>query len=244
MPPFDQLNDREKTETHKGFCARCEQSIHNFCSGLPLEETQHLESILSQIQYETHSTIFREGDAAQNLYSVGSGAVKLYKLLPDGRRQITAFLFRGNFFGLSNNGSYSYTAEAMTPVSLCRFPKKKLDELFESHPKLEKRMLEATTGELVAAQDQFLMLGRKTAREKVATFLVNLCVRLAPEHETLQNLTLPMNRSDIADFLGLTIETVSRTLTVMKRDKLISLPDANHVIIELPDALAHIAEGS
>ena len=105
-------------------------------------------------------------------------------------------------------------------------------------------MLEATTSDLVAAQEQFLMLGRKTAREKVATFLVTLWARLTPENTILETLTLPMSRSDIADFLGLTIETVSRTLTTFKREKLISLPDANHVVIERQDALAQIAEGN
>jgi CRP/FNR family transcriptional regulator len=170
--------------------------------------------------------------------------VKLYKLLSDGRRQVTAFLFPGDFFGLSVNGAYAYTAEAMGQVMLCRFPRVKLDVLLGDIPMLEKKLLEATTHELALAHEQMLLLGRKTAREKLATFLVMLMRRLTGRTDGTPLLALTMSRSDIADYLGLTIETVSRTLTAFRKDGLITCPDANHVAIKLPDVLLRIAEGS
>ncbi|HLN25998.1 MAG TPA: cyclic nucleotide-binding domain-containing protein [Patescibacteria group bacterium] len=244
MPPFDLVAERDKGESAGLPCAQCEQGDLAFCAGLSSEHVRRLVSILGQVQVEPNTTVFREGDPAQHLYSIGTGAVKLYKLLSDGRRQITAFLFAGDFFGLSMHGVYAYTAEAMTPVHLCRFPRRKLEALFDEVPKLEKRLLGATIHELASAHEQMLLLGRKTAREKVATFLVTLWARLVGDGEQPAQITLPMSRSDIADYLGLTIETVSRTLTVFKREALITLPDANHVAIKQHDALARIAEGS
>ena len=114
---------------------------------------------------------------------------------------------------------------------LCRFPHRKLDALFDEMPMLEKKLLGATTQNLAAAQDQMLLLGRKTAREKVASFLDTLGRRLFTKGDRKLMFALPMSRSDIADFLGLTIETVSRTLTGLKREGLIALPDASHVAI-------------
>ncbi|PKU26278.1 Crp/Fnr family transcriptional regulator [Telmatospirillum siberiense] len=211
-----------------------------FCAGLSTQQFRRFMTVLGQASIDPGVTIFREGDPALNLYTITAGAVKLYKLLSDGRRQITAFLFPGDFFGLSVHEGYAYTAESMTPVVLCRFPRRKLEALFDELPMLEKKLLGATTQELAAAQEQMLLLGRKTARERVATFLVVLWRRLGDKTPVF---ALPMSRSDIADFLGLTIETVSRTLTGLKRDGLIALPDANHVAIQRLDDLLCIAEG-
>lgn len=214
-----------------------------FCAGLSTQQFRRFMTVLGQATIDSDTTIFREGDPAQHLYTITAGAVKLYKLLSDGRRQITAFLFPGDFFGLSIHGNYAYTAETMSSVMLCKFPRRKLEALFDEMPMLEKKLLGATTQELVAAQEQMLLLGRKTAREKLATFLVGLWHRLATKGDKLPLFTLPMSRSDIADYLGLTIETVSRTLTSFKREGLISLPDANHVAILHYDVLLRICEG-
>ena len=244
MPPFDHNADRERLDPGSLPCTHCELGELAFCSGLSPEHIRRLVSILGQSQFDAHTTLFREGDPALHLYSISQGAVKLYKLLSDGRRQITAFLFPGDFFGLSIDGGYAYTAEAMIPVNLCRFPRRKLEILFDEVPKLEKRLLGATTHELAAAHEQMLLLGRKTAREKVATFLTMLLRRLTRNGETSTLLFLPMSRSDIADYLGLTIETVSRVLTTFKKEGLIALPDASHVAIRQRADLIRIAEGA
>ena len=121
--------------------------------------------------------LFHEGDAADFVYNVTRGVMKLYKLLPDGRRQITGFLLPGDFLGLAGKDGYSYSAETVDAVELCRFPRRKLNELFEAFPQLERRMLKLATDELIAAQDQMVLLGRRTAAEKVAIFLLRLSER-------------------------------------------------------------------
>jgi CRP/FNR family transcriptional regulator len=235
--------ERDKIEAPVITCVHCDLGTMAFCAGLSTQQFRRFRTILGQASIDTGMTIFREGDQAQNLYTITAGAVKLYKLLSDGRRQITSFLFPGDFFGMTINDNYAYTAETMSPVVVCRFPRRKLEALFEELPLLEKKLLGATTQGLAAAQEQMLLLGRKTARERVASFLVMLRRRLCGSGERVCLFALPMSRSDIADFLGLTIETVSRTLTALKRDGLIALPDANHVAIQRLDELLHIAEG-
>lgn len=243
MPPFDHATDRDKTDGPAQPCDQCDLGELAFCAGLPAADIRRLTAILGQTQMAAHDTIFREGDPAQHMFSIAAGTVKLYKLLSDGRRQITAFLFPGDFFGLAVDGGYAYTAEAVTPVTLCRFPRRKLEGLLEEVPRLEKRMLNLAITELAAAHDQMLLLGRKTAREKVASFLIMLSQRAQRRQMPANPLVLAMSRSDIADYLGLTIETVSRTLTQLKRDGIIGLPDQGHVVLREPDLLRRTAEG-
>ncbi|WP_142849253.1 cyclic nucleotide-binding domain-containing protein [Telmatospirillum sp. J64-1] len=245
MAPYDHIIDRDKAEGCPAAqpCDHCDLGDLAFCSGLTQGDIRRLSSILGQTHLPAHDTIFREGDPALHLYSVGAGTVKLYKLLSDGRRQITAFMFPGDFFGLPLGGGYAYTAEAVTPVTLCRFPRRKLEGLLEEVPTLEKRLLKLTIAELASAQDQMLLLGRKTAREKVASFLIMLAERCEKRGRTGPSLPLSMSRSDIADYLGLTIETVSRVLTQFKKENIIGLPDLGHVVMRQPELLRQIAEG-
>ncbi|OSQ39860.1 Crp/Fnr family transcriptional regulator [Thalassospira mesophila] len=214
-----------------------------FCSALHGEEHIRLRQLLTHVQYDGHSTIFHEAEEADYVFNVTSGSVKLYKLLGDGRRQITGFLFAGDFLGLALNLTYSYTAEAIEPVTACRFPRQKLERLFDEFPRLEKRMLGMAVDELAAAQDQMLLLGRKTAKEKVASFLLMLARR--QEHRGVNDaaIEVPMSRSDIADYLGLTIETVSRTLTQLRKEATISLKDNKHIEAIGLSMLEDLAEG-
>ncbi|AUG51633.1 cyclic nucleotide-binding domain-containing protein [Thalassospira marina] len=224
-------------------CEACDIRDLTFCSALHGEEHTRLRQLLTHVQYDSHSTIFHEAEDADYVFNVTSGSVKLYKLLGDGRRQITGFLFAGDFLGLALNQSYSYTAEAIEPVTACRFPRQKLERLFDEFPRLEKRMLGMAVDELAAAQDQMLLLGRKTAKEKVASFLLMLARR--QEHRGLDTdaIEVPMSRSDIADYLGLTIETVSRTLTQLRKEATISLKDNKHIEAIGMDMLEDLAEG-
>jgi CRP/FNR family transcriptional regulator len=236
--------ERERAEAAVVSCTHCDLGSRAFCAGLSPQQFRRFMSVLGQVTTGPATTLFREGEPSLHLYTIATGAVKLYKLLPDGRRQITAFLVPGDFFGLPVGGVYAYTAETLSPVMLCRFPWRRLEVLFEELPKLEKKLLGALTRELAAAQEQILLLGRKTARERIASFLVDLWRRLSAGDGASPLVPLPMNRSDIADFLGLTIETVSRTLSGLKREGLIGLPDVNHVAIPRLDLLARIAEGA
>ena len=225
-------------------CAACAVRDMVFCGALDDQEISRLIAILHRVAVEPRGPIIDEGEPADYLFNVTQGAVKLYKLLPDGRRQITGFLFEGDFLGIAMNEKYAYSAEAVAQVSLCRFPRRKLEKLLDEFPRLERRLLGMASNELVQAQDQILLLGRKTAREKVVSFLLNLADRAVKRGAAASPVSLPMGRADIADYLGLTTETVSRTITNLKRDSLIRLLQGGKV--ELPDleALRDLSEGS
>lgn len=225
-------------------CAACAVRDMAFCGALESDEMSRISAILSTMEVPPHQPIIDEGEPADYLFNVTGGAVKLYKLLPDGRRQITGFLFDGDFLGIAMNEKYAYGAEAVDKVSLCRFPRRKLEALLDEFPKLEKRLLGMASNELVQAQDQILLLGRKTAQEKIVSFLLALSDRAVRRGGDVSPIALPMGRADIADYLGLTTETVSRTITNLKRDGYIRLLQGGRV--ELPDlaALRDLADGS
>jgi CRP/FNR family transcriptional regulator len=215
-----------------------------FCGVLSDQEMSRLQSMLQTVKIDPHGPIIDEREQADYLFNLTQGAVKLYKLLPDGRRQITGFLFEGDFLGIAMNEKYAYSAEAVGHVSLCRFSRRKLEALLDEFPKLEKRLLGMASNELVQAQDQILLLGRKTAQEKIVSFLLNLSGRSLKRGAPASPISLPMGRADIADYLGLTTETVSRSITKLKSAGHVRLLQGSK--IELPDveALQELAEGS
>jgi CRP/FNR family transcriptional regulator len=225
-------------------CGACSVRQMTVCAVLDDADQARLASIMTQHQADSGRTIFSESDPADHVFNVTSGAVKVYKLLSDGRRQITGFLFPGDFLGLTHNEVYAYTAEALAPVTMCRFPRRKLETLLDDFPMLERRLLGMASHELAAAQDQMLLLGRKTARERLVSFLLNLSRAQARHGRPDNPVDLPMGRSDIADYLGLTIETVSRTFTNLKKAGLIQLLDGGAVRLNNTDALAAESEGS
>lgn len=180
--------------------------------------------------------IFREGEPAGALYNLTAGTVKLYNMLPDGRQQVAGALFPGDFLGLAMNDAYAHTAEAMDDAALCRFPRGRFEGLLERIPRLEYRLLAMVSNELAQVQDQMLLLGRKNATDKIANFLLQLSRRQAARREPANPVRMPMGRTDIADYLGLTTETVSRTLTSLKTGGPIRLLHGNSV--ELRDRAA------
>jgi CRP/FNR family transcriptional regulator len=157
------------------------------------------------------------------VFNVTAGTVKIYKLLADGRCQMIGFLFLGDFLGLANEETYAYSAEAITHTALCRLPRRKLERLLDQHPKMEHRLLGMVSHELAVAQEQMLVLGRKTAQERVASFLLMLSHRLNGWGRDADSISLPMARTDIADYLGLTTETVSRAFTRLRRACVIAI---------------------
>ncbi|MET0314841.1 MAG: helix-turn-helix domain-containing protein [Hansschlegelia sp.] len=164
--------------------------------------------------------IFAEGDGTDVFYKVVSGAVRTYKLLSDGRRQIDAFHLAGEIFGAEAGAEHRFTAEAIGDVSLVCYRSRSIETLSYDNPALARDVLAATMEALARAQEHMLLLGRKSAVEKVATFLLGLAERTASGGA----IDLPMARIDIADHLGLTIETVSRSLTQLERQGVISVP--------------------
>jgi len=224
-------------------CGDCQVRDISVCQPLTPDELQRLRAMISTVHVETGRPILREGEPAEVLYNVVAGALKLYKLLPDGRRQITGFLFPGDFLGIALNDIYVYTAEALTPLRLCRFPRRRLEALLLELPALEHRLLGEVASELVAAQEQMLLLGRKTARERTASFLLMLARRAERRGQPGSRLSLPMSRVDIADYLGLTTETVSRTITQLRRMGVIGAPGRNDIEILDRTALERASEG-
>lgn len=226
-----------------GPCAACAARQLAFCNVLDEGDLGRLLEIMTETEPGAGQTIFYEGDEAKSVYNVTSGVVRVSKMLSDGRRQITGFLFPGDFVGLSHDDAYAYTAEAITPARLCRFKRDKLLMLFDELPHLEKRLLGMAADELAAAQDQILLLGRKTARERVVSFLLHLGKQARKRGDSGNPIALPMSRADIADYLGLTIETVSRTITKLVKDGVIALPASSTVVLADEVALEAIEMG-
>ena len=223
-------------------CRACEIRGLTFCAGLDASEVATLSSISRRMHFAKRHIIFQEGDTADVVYNVTKGAVRLFKLTPDGRRQVTGFLLPGDFLGLGSRQGYAYGAEAITEVELCRFERDKLEILFESHRGLERRLFEIANDELAVAQDQMLLLGRKTAKERMASFLLKLSEREELRGGRDRAVYLPMVQEDIADYLGLTIETVSRTISQLKRDGLIRQSSTHEFELLSTEGLEDISE--
>jgi len=216
-------------------CAACRVRDLGVCAALNQPELAELAGIMTEVSYPTGKTLFDEGEPAEALYNITGGAARLYKLMPDGRRQITGFLLQGDLLGLARNGRYTCSAETLGNMRACRYVHRRFDALVERFPDLRRRLHENAVDELVEAHTHMLLLGRKTAAERVASFLLRLSRRQSRHGFPAQPVRLPMTRADIADYLGLTTETVSRTVTRLKTQGLIRLrPDSE---VELVDEL-------
>lgn len=191
------------------------------CAALETDELAELEALAHPVVYSPKATLFLQDEPADHLFNVTSGSVRLYRLLPDGRRQIVGFALPGDFLGLGLEDRHACAADAIDEAHACRFSRRSFTDLVERKPHLLRRLHEFTTHELGIAQDQMVLLGRQTAEERVASFLLQMHDRWSRIHGASANVSLPMSRQDIADYLGLTIETVSRTLTSLARSGLI-----------------------
>jgi CRP/FNR family nitrogen fixation transcriptional regulator len=205
------------------------------------EDLQLLHRIGSRLHFGRGETIFNEGDPAEYAYKVVSGAVRLCKHMADGRRQIAQFLLPGDFFSFMELSEHSFTAEAVNDAVLICYPQRQIERLGEERLSLRKGFAALMTKRVRDIQNHLVMLGRQTAKEKIASFLLILI-----EHEGCKNgalLDVPMSRQDIADYLGLTIETVCRVLSAMKRESLIGIPNLHQLIVKDVDTLYALAEG-
>jgi CRP/FNR family transcriptional regulator len=222
-----------------GLCAHCGVRAVAACAALEDWELERLEAITESKQFEVGNTLFEQGDEPKYIFNLTEGTVRLVKLLPNGRRQVIGFVFPGGMLGLAHHGAYTCSAEAIGHVRVCRFPRTKLLNLLDEFPNLKTRLLDIAADELSEAQEQMLLLGRKSPVEKLASFLWRLhengqCAEL------VSKIDLPMGRSDIADYLGLTIETVSRTFSSMERKALIELPSSRKVRLKSRAALRNM----
>ena len=164
---------------------------------------------LSEFSYKKGTEVYGEKEPAEYVYQVKSGAVRSYKLLSDGRRQIGAFHLAGDIFGLENGSEHRFTAEAIVDTTVRLVKRQSLELVAENDAVVARNLLSMTTNNLQHAEDHMLLLGRKTSLERVAAFLLEMDKRLT----AADIMALPMSRRDIADYLGLTLETVSRALS-------------------------------
>lgn len=195
--------------------------------------------------FEAKEHLFREGDRATHVYRVEVGLVCVYRMLPDGRRQIMDFAFPGDFVGLGALQEHVASAQASARTSVRCFPLASLREIVRHDAEIGMQLYEAVSHELLAAREILFTVSQRTATERLAGFLLSLSRRRARRGENSGEIVLPMTRADIADFLGLTIETVSRTFTKFRNESLIDLEQCILVTITDAAGLARAAgEGS
>ena len=189
-----------------------------------------------KLPYARNKEIYGQDELAEYVYKIVSGSVRTYKLLDDGRRQIGAFYLPGDIFGLESGAKHRFSAEAMADTFVLAIKRSTLAALAQTDAAVARELWQMTARELDHVHDQMILLGRSSAQERVASFLVEMADRSANHAE----FDLPMSRQDIADYLGLTIETVSRTFSSMERKSLIELPSSRKVRLKNRAALRNL----
>ena len=234
-----------KVETR---CATCPVRHRAVCARADANELALLDSVKFYKTYQAGQTIALRGDPLEVLSSVVTGTATLSQSLEDGRTQIVGLLLPSDFIGRPGRDTVAHDVTAVTEVTLCSFRRKPFEDLLVNMPHVQVRLLEMTLDELDAARDWMLLLGRKTAREKIASFLLLIAQRsISNSDEKLANsvcIELPLSRETMATYLGLTIETVSRQFTALRKDGLISLegtrtvtvPDVSELSAEVGDS--------
>jgi CRP-like cAMP-binding protein len=190
-------------------------------------------------RFAKNGAVFQEGEPSQHVYKVVSGAVRTCRMLVDGRRQIADFFLPGDFFGLDWQPEHGFTAEALADTVVISYPRKQLEMLAERMPTIQRLLMSMLCNGLAATQEHVVMLGRQTAYERLAWFL--LCVKQRSGGGN--DIDMPMSRMDIADYLGLTIETVSRGISEFKRRHYISAANAHQIRLTGIEALQSLASG-
>jgi len=192
---------------------------------------------------ETKGFVFSEGDPATHVYQVETGAVALYKVFTDGRRQIVGFAYPGNFIGLGVHGEHPMHAQAIKPTRLRCLPVAALRQFAARDPLIGFKLYEALAGELATTRELVFTKGRRGAMQRVVGFLLAFSQRNGENGHDRPCVDLPMTRTDIGDFLGLSVETVSRTFTSLRMRGLIELACSNHVKLVDIEQLQGIADG-
>ena len=198
--------------------------------------TGHAGLVTTEFTYRKDEEIYGEDEPAEYVYQVIRGAVRTYKLLSDGRRQIGAFHLPGDVFGLESGATHRLAAEAILDTTLRLVRRKSLEQAAQSDVRVAGDLWSITSGELRHAENHMLLLGRKTAMERVATFLLEMDRRLAKTGM----IALPMCRRDIGDYLGLTLETVSRALSELQQQGVLGLSGARQIMLRNRERLADL----
>jgi CRP/FNR family transcriptional regulator len=207
-------------------CAQCRVRALSLCDALEPDELVELDKMATTISVGAKQTLFEQDQPSDWVYNITAGSIRLYKLLPDGRRQVVGFALPGDFLGLSMSEKNAFSADALTATNACRFSRNDYSNFLDAKPHLLRRLHSMASHELSLAQDQMVILGRRTAEERIAAFLIGLRKRWTRVNGNQVHVPLPMTRQDIGDFLGLTVETVSRLMTRLAREKaIVIVPD-------------------
>ncbi|MEO1703416.1 MAG: Crp/Fnr family transcriptional regulator [Pseudomonadota bacterium] len=229
------FNERDKCSAcpirHRAVCAHCDD-----------DELLILESIKTYSTFEAGQPIIWRGDELTSFSSVVSGIASLSRTMEDGRTQVVGLLLPSDFIGRPGRDTVDFDVTAVNDVTLCQFRRKPFEKIVADTPHIAQRMLEMALDELNAAREWMVLLGRKTAREKIATFLEMVVRRNTVAENSINNHSLPLTREEIANFLGLTLETVSRQLSAMKKDGIIEFMDRRRFVVTDMRAL-HMASG-
>jgi CRP/FNR family transcriptional regulator, anaerobic regulatory protein len=217
-------------------CSQCVVRNRAICAGLSLDELLVLGRLGRKKIVERGQTVAWEGDESLIVANVIDGVLKITMSMSDGREQIVGVSFPSDFIGRPFGKDSPYSVTALTNAELCVFTRSAFDSFAREHPELEHKLLRRTLEELDRAREWMLLLGKKSAGERIATLLLEMSARLSEQgchagSGALDHFDLPLDRQQIGDLLGLTIETVSRQLTKLKHQGLIDLPDRKRVII-------------
>jgi len=193
------------------------------------DQRERLARIASPASFRRGELLYRQGEAATAVYNVVHGVVSAYRVLPSGRRRVFAFLFPEDLVGLAVKGRYVNTAQAVTAVSAYRLPVRALDALLRRDAALQYRFFCKISHELREAQHLAIVLARRDAVGKVGSFLHRLGQEPTATRAGNGRIFLPMSRTDIADHLGLTLESVSRVFADLERRRIVHFTDARHV---------------
>jgi len=224
-------------------CFGCPVRDHAVCDALANADLATFRRAGSKKLLAAGETLCWQGDAATHVFTLTRGVLRLSKLLSDGRRQVAGFAFPGDFLGVTMEDEHPFTAEAVGEAELCQFSRPRFDAFAEEHPELERRLYTAAARELSATRDQLMLLGRKTAAERLASFILEMARRTAQASGEPMRAKLPMSRMDIADYLGLRIETVSRELGALKSARLVRMMGVHDLHILAPERLTDLAAG-
>jgi CRP/FNR family transcriptional regulator len=215
-------------------CRSCEARHHGICGALSSKQLTELGKYTAIKRVEAGTELFTDADRITTYSNILSGVVKLTKLLADGRQQIVGLQFAPDFMGRPFQSKRLMSAEAAGDVLVCSFPKAAIDRLIVESPDLEHRLLEQTLQELDEAREWMVTLGRKSASEKISSFLLLIAIHFNPEaldEEGPITFDLPLKRADIADFLGITVETVSRNLTKLRMEGVVEIKSNRHFTV-------------
>ncbi|ADP71459.1 transcriptional regulator, Crp/Fnr family [Rhodomicrobium vannielii ATCC 17100] len=236
----------ERSHFNASRCEACFIRHRGICQALSMEQLERLSSIARRRVIPANHYIFRDGDEAISFAAVNTGVVKLIKTTSEGERHVIGLVYAPEFLGHTFAETHKFSAAAATDVDICTFPRQAFNRLLLEYPDMQRWLFEFTVQELDVTREWTLMLGRKSSFERVASLLLIIARRTRnagaqPVHENCAEFELPLTRSELADYLGLTLETVSRKVSQLKQQGLIELRSTRDVVVPNIERLAEAA---